>query len=292
MLTGHTHQQYICSVADPNGVPRPYVSGLSFGRLLTVLDMKLDTHTHDVVRSATTARNVVNTQDVTPDPTVAAIVNKAVTESAPIANRTVGTITADITRTAGPSGETPLGDVLADGQLAATSGSNGDAVIAMTNPGGIRTDLTYAGSAAGEGDGVVTYGEAFAVQPFSNIMQVITLTGAQLDAVLEQQWQPQTDGTTTIRTLQISASLHYTATLGAPQGSHVSNITVNGTPVTDGATYRVAVNNFLAAGGDGFTVFTQGTNLTGGPVDLDAFTAYLTAHPNLAPPALNRITVA
>jgi 5'-nucleotidase len=134
---------------------------------------------------------------------------------------------------------------------------------------------------------VVTFGEAFAVQPFSNIMQTITLTGDQLDAVLEQQWTA-----TSTAILQISSTLHYTQTLANPIGDRVSAITVGGVPVTPTGTYRVSVNNFLAAGGDGFTVFTQGTDLVGGPVDVDAFTAYLTAHPSLSPPPADRITAA
>ena len=133
---------------------------------------------------------------------------------------------------------------------------------------------------------MVTYGEAFAVQPFSNIMQTITLTGDQPDAVLEQQWQP-----TVTRILQISASLHYLQNLSQPIGDRVSNIAVNGVAVNPAGSYRVSVNNFLAAGGDGFTVFAQGTDLAGGPIDLDAFTAYLTAHPGLAPPPADRVTV-
>jgi 5'-nucleotidase len=288
---GHSHQQYNCTVTDPAGNPRPVIQGLSFGRLLSVIDLKIDPRTRDVIRSATStednpvAQNVIVTRTVTPDPTVQAIVDKAVTKSAPLANRQVGTITADITRSAPASGEQPLGDVIADGQLAATKTDG--AQIAITNPGGIRADLTYAGS-SGEGDGVVTYGEAFQVQPFANIMQTITLTGAQLDAVLEQQWQ---NGGSTVRILQISSSLTYSWSQSAPVGSKVSDIKVDKVPVDPAGTYRVAVNNFLAAGGDGFTVFAQGTNLTGGPIDLDAFTAYLTANPNLAPPAPTRITV-
>ncbi len=139
---------------------------------------------------------------------------------------------------------------------------------------------------------MVTYGEAFAVQPFSNIMQTVTLTGAQLDAVLEQQWQ-QTSPTdpVVVKILQISASMHYSQNLSQPIGDRVSNITVNNVAVSPTDTYRVSVNNFLAAGGDGFTVFAQGTDLAGGPIDLDAFTAYLTAHPNLAPPPADRVTV-
>jgi 5'-nucleotidase len=286
IFTGHSHQAYNCSLPDPAGHPRPVMQGASFGRLLSVVDLQIDKRTKDVVRSATVAHNEIVTRTVTPDPAVQALVTEAVTKAAPIGNRQVGTITASLLRTQAATGESPLGDVIADAQLAATLDAG--AQVAITNPGGIRTDLNFASSTAGEGDGVVTYGEAFAVQPFSNIMQTITLTGSQLDAVLEQQWHA--DGTTTF--LQISSTLHYTQTPGNALGDRVSAITVGGVPVTATGTYRVSVNNFLAAGGDGFTVFAQGTDLVGGPVDLDAFTAYLTAHPGLAPPPADRITVA
>ncbi|TDV40139.1 bifunctional metallophosphatase/5'-nucleotidase [Actinophytocola oryzae] len=289
IFTGHSHQQYNCVINDPAGNPRTVIQGASFGRLLSVVDVKVDKRTRDVVRSATKAHNEIVTRDVTPDPTAQALADEARTKAAPIANEQVGSITADLVRAAPPSGESPLGDVIADAQLESTASNN--AQIAITNPGGIRTDLTYAGSPAGEGDGVVTYGEAFAVQPFSNIMQTVTLTGASLKRVLEQQWQPQPDGSVQVKMLQISSSLHYTWSQSAPIGSKVSNLTVAGTPVTDTATYRVSVNNFLAAGGDGFAEFTKGTDLAGGPVDLDAFTAYLTAHPNVSPPPADRVTL-
>ena len=289
VFTGHSHQQYNCTVTDPAGKPRTLIQGSSFGRLLSVVDLKIDKRTRDVVRASTKAHNEIVTRTVTPDPKVAALVEEARTKAAPIANEQVGTITADLVRAAPASGESPLGDVIADAQLAATASN--DAQIAITNPGGIRTDLTYAGSAAGEGDGVVTYGEAFAVQPFGNIMQTMTLTGAQLKTVLEQQWQPRPDGTVQVRILQISSTLHYSWSQSAPVGSKISGITVAGEPVTDDATYRVSVNNFLAAGGDGFAEFANGTDIAGGPVDLDAFTAYLTANPGIGPPAADRITV-
>jgi 5'-nucleotidase len=286
ILSGHSHTQYNCQLPDPAGNPRTVIQSLSFGRLLSVIDLAIDKRSRDVVRSATTATNEIVTRTVTPDPAVAAIVDSAVTKSAPIANRQVGTITADIVRAAAPSGESPLGNAIADSQLAATASAG--AQIALMNPGGVRADLTYAGSPAGEGDGVVTYGEAFTVQPFGNILQTLTYTGAQLDAVLEQQWQAGG----LVRILQPSSTLHYTQTLANPVGDRVSNITIAGVPVDPAATYRVTVNNFLSGGGDGFTVLTQGTNVTGGPIDLDAFTAYLTANPGLAPPATDRITVA
>lgn len=284
IFTGHSHQQYNCVVADPAGNPRTVIQGASFGRLLSVVDLKIDRKTRDVVRGETKAHNEIVTRDVTPDAGVQKLIDEAKTKAAPIANEAVGTITGDLPVKGTASGESPLGDVIADAQLEATL-PNG-AQIAMTNPGGIRADLTYASSPNGEGDGVVTYGEAFTVQPFANIMQTITLTGANLKSVLEQQWQANG----VVRILQISKSLNYTYTSSAPAGSRISNLTLNGAPIDLAASYRVSVNNFLAAGGDGFTEFTKGTDVTGGPVDLDALIAYFAAHPNVAPPPADRIT--
>jgi 5'-nucleotidase len=287
IISGHTHTQYNCKLPDPKGKLRTVIQSLSFGRLLSVVDLKIDQKSGDVLRDASTATNEIVTRTVTPDPAVQAIVDEAVAKAAPIGNREVGTITTDIVRAAAPSGESPLGNLIADSQLAATTSA--DAQIALMNPGGVRTDLAFPSSPAGEGNGVVTYGEAFAVQPFGNILQTWTYTGAQLDAVLEQQWLPNGGPT---RILQPSATLHYTQTLGNPIGDRVSNITINGVAVDPAATYRVTVNNFLAAGGDSFSVLTQGTDVTGGPIDLDAFTAYLTANSPVAPPPTDRITVA
>ena len=280
IISGHTHTQYNCKLPDRAGKLRTVIQSLSFGRLLSVVDLKIDRKTGDVIRDASTARNEIVTRTVTPDPAVQAIVDEAVTKAAPIANQQVGKITADIVKAPVASGESPLGNLIADSQLAATEQSAG-AQIALMNPGGVRADLVFAP------DGVVTYQDAFTVQPFSNILQTLTYTGAQIDQVLEQQWLP---GLT--RILQPSSTLHYTQTLANPIGDRVSNITINGVPVDPAATYRVTVNNFLAAGGDSFTALTQGTDVTGGPIDLDAFTAYLTANSPVSPPATDRITVA
>ncbi|MDA3642959.1 bifunctional metallophosphatase/5'-nucleotidase [Saccharopolyspora indica] len=283
IFTGHSHQQYSCTIPDPEGNPRTVLQGASFGRLLSVADLTIDRSSKDVVRAETEAHNRIVTRDVPADPAAQQLIDEATGKAAPIANREIGTITGDLRREGAPSGESPLGDVLADAQLAATE-VNG-AQIAMTNPGGIRTDLVHASSPAGEGDGVVTYGEAYAVQPFGNVMQTLTLTGEQLKNVLEQQWQPEST-----RILQVSSTLRYSYSASAPVGSKVSAITVAGQPVDPAASYRVSVNNFLSAGGDGFTEFAKGTDLTGGPVDLDALVDYLAAHPDIAPPPADRIT--
>ncbi|GAA4332025.1 hypothetical protein GCM10023178_45140 [Actinomadura luteofluorescens] len=199
-----------------------------------------------------------------------------------IADKPIGKITADLTRAPSAAGETALGDVIADGQLAGTKDLG--AQVALMNPGGVRTDLVYKASGS-EGDGVVTYGEAFAVQPFSNVMGVTSLTGAQVDALLEQQWTTAGE-----KILQPSANLHFAIDRGRPVGDRVSAITIDGAPVDPSAVYKVAANNFLLGGGDGFSVFTEGKDQVLGAIDLDAFVTYFAAQGTISPPALNRIS--
>ncbi|WP_103561711.1 bifunctional metallophosphatase/5'-nucleotidase [Actinomadura rubteroloni] len=282
VLAGHTHQQYVCTVPDPNGQPRLYSSGSSFGRVITQVDFKVNRLTRDIVRTSLRGDNHVVTRDVPPDPATEAFVQKWKARVADKADAPVGKITADLTRAPSPYGETALGDVVADAQLAAMKAQG--AQIALMNPGGDRADLVYKAS-GGEGDGVVTYGEAFAVQPFSNVLGVTSLTGAQLDALLEQQWTSAGE-----KILQPSANLRFTIDRARPVGDRVSGITIDGTPVDPSATYKVAANNFLLGGGDGFTTFAQGTGQVLGPIDLDAFVAYLKSASPVAPPALNRIS--
>jgi 5'-nucleotidase len=278
VLSAHTHQPYICNVGG-----KIVTSASSFGRLVTRLDMTVSGTTHDV--TSMTADNVLVTRTVTPDPAVQAIITKYSALTAPIAAEVIGSISASITRTASAAGEQPLGDVIADSQLAATSSpTKGNSVVAFMNPGGIRADLTFSGA------GNVTFNDAYTVQPFANTLVVKTMTGTQIKALLEQQFDNPSTGAT--RFLQVSDGFEYSWSASTPAGSHVdaSTIKIGGVTVVPGDSYRVTMNNFLATGGDGFTVFNQGTDQLGGDVDIDAFKAYLQAHPNLAPPTLDRIT--
>ena len=208
----------------------------------------------------------------------------------PLRNRVIGSITADITRTQNSAGESALGNLIADGQLDATSPVGfGEAVVAFMNPGGIRADLTYPSSPAGEGDGNVTYGEAFTVQPFGNSLVTMSLTGEQIDTLLEQQFDNPVVGQS--RMLSVSKGFTYTWSLSAATGDKVSDIAINGVPVSPSTTYRVTVNIFLSDGGDNFLVLSEGTDRLGGAVDLDALEAYFVAAGGpVAPPALDRIT--
>ena len=279
VVSAHTHQAYNCRIAG-----KLVTSAASFGRVITDIDLVIDHESKDV--TSATAVNRIVTQDVTPDAAVQAIVDKYVNLSAPLANQIVGSITADITRTANAAGESALGDVIADAQLAATAPSDfGGSVIAFMNPGGIRQDLLFANSPGGEAAGQVTYGELFTVQPFGNSLVVKTCTGAQIDALLEQQWVVN-------RVLQISSGFTYTWDSAAPVGSRVdpASIRLNGVALGAGTSYRVTMNSFLATGGDGFTVFNQCTNPLGGEIDLDALVRYFQEMSPVAPGPQNRIT--
>jgi 5'-nucleotidase len=162
------------------------------------------------------------------------------------------------------------------------------------NPGGIRADLTYAGSPAGEGDGFVTYGEAFAVQPFNNLVVTQDMTGAQIKAVLEQQWAactpPGRSGGATV-ILQVSASFTYSYDDSLDCGSRISNMELNGAAIDPATTYHVTLNNFIADGGDSFPAFRAGTNRVYAPLfDVDALAAYLGAGAPVEPGPRDRIT--
>jgi len=284
IFTADTHSQFNCTVDDPAGNPRPMMQAASHGRIVSVVDLAIDRGTGEVDRERTQAFNQIVTHDISPDPMVSDLVRRASMQSDEVAQRAVGTVTADITREPSRGGESPLGDLIADAQLAAARGRG--AQIALTNPGGIRADLLY------DADGTVTYGNAYQVQPFLNPVEVRTLTGSQLKDLLEQQFQATADGSTAELVLAPSASLTYGIDRRAPIGSRIADIRVDGAPVTPDDSYRVAVNKFLADGGDGFTVLREGTEPASAGNDLDALTSYLRAHSPVAPPTPDRITVA
>lgn len=280
IVSAHTHQAYDCPDIDGKLV----TSAASFGRVITRIDLEIDKATHKVVQKL--AKNLAVTQDVAPDPAVTSILSQYETLAAPLANKVVGHVTADIPAVPGPTGEEPLGDVIADAQLAATAAAPANAQLALMNPGGIRADITYAPTGM-EQPGEVTYAECFTVQPFSNALVTVSLTGAELHDVLEQQFHM--DGTATI--LQVSNGFSFTYDTTKPVGMRVdpATITLNGAPIDMGATYRVTMNAFLSNGGDNFAGLTKGTDLVGGSLDLDALVAYLGKNDPLAPPMGGRV---
>ena len=281
IVSGHTHQPYVCNVPDPAGRQRLVTSAYSYGRLVTETTLMYDHRTNDIVRASVRGANMIVDRG-TPAADLSALVGRYKDLVAPIESRVIGSVTTDVTREQDAAGESQLGDLIADAQLADDSTVTGDQApqIAFMNPGGIRTDL-----AAGE----VTFGEAFAVQPFNNYLVSMTMTGAQIHALLNQQWSGPNAGTGR-KILQVSDGFSYawdpaTATLDA------SSVTLDGQPVPDdaSATYRVVANSFLADGGDGFAAFAEASDKYVGGLDIDGFADYLGAHSPYTPPALDRI---
>jgi 5'-nucleotidase len=300
-VTGHTHQPYVCTAANGSLIDgRPVTSASSFGRLVTNIGFKLDHKTKDI--KDVTADNTVVTRTQTPAADIQQLIDSYNVLAAPIANQLVGRISATINRTNAPSGENPLGNLIADAQLADTDDADrGGADIALMNPGGVRADLVF-DAPPGTG-GAVTYGEAFTVQPFNNIVTTNTFTGAQLLDVLKDQWcgpafeaqvvlLPSSTLTYTF-SRAIATAISDTPCAGA--ANPVSNVRINGVLLDPAATYQVTTNNFLADGGDGFQSLRAGTNRTSLPdFDVDSLVRYL--EPTLAgapigPAPTNRITV-
>ncbi|MFF7313716.1 5'-nucleotidase C-terminal domain-containing protein [Streptomyces sp. NPDC008137] len=291
LVTGHTHNAYVCSIDDPSGKPRMVTSAASFGRLYTDTTLTYDRKTGDIARTAVKSANRVVTRDVPKAPDMTELISKWNTLAAPIGNKPIGYISGDIGNT---GSESPLGDLIADAQLAYGKKLDPETDLALMNPGGIRAPLTYAAK-AGEGDGVVTYAEGFTVQPFANTVNLQNFTGAQLIQVLKEQVTGANAAAPKV--LQVSSGLTYTLDLTKSGADRVvtDSIKLNGAAIDPAATYRVATNSFLAGGGDGFPTLGQGTNDVVGLDDLAALEQYLTANSSagnpIAPPNADRITI-
>jgi 2',3'-cyclic-nucleotide 2'-phosphodiesterase (5'-nucleotidase family) len=256
---------------------------MSYGRIITETNFKINVRTGDVIRRSEQAVNHIVTRDVPQNRAVRAIVDKWVGLAAGPGNRVVGSIAEDIKRTSNRGVESSLPNLIADAQKASTG-----AQVAFMNPGGVRADLLVANSPAGEAAGQITYREAYNVQPFSNILQTFDMTGAQIDQLLEQQWIAGRPGGRDVLRLGISNGFTYSWSDSAPFGNKVdpASIKINGVVVSPTATYRVTANNFMADGGDSYTALVNGAPRTGGKVDLDALIDYMGANPGLtAPPA-------
>ncbi len=276
VLSAHTHRGYRCMIGD-----RPVIQAASFGRLVAVVDLVLDRTTGDVVAGQSRARNVPVPNGLTrdarlatrfpalqPDASVAAIVERYRALAAPIASRAVGRIAEPFDRNASAGGDSALGRLIADAQLAATSGTGAE--LAITNSGGMRADLRSQSR-----DGTVNYADLYAVQPFGNALVTMTLSGAQLRRLLEQQWSESRAERT--RFLQPSRGLAYVWDPARPIGHRViaDSLRLNGQRIDPERRYRVTLNDFLALGGDGFSVLREGTDPVGGPLDIDALSAYV-----------------
>ena len=303
VIAGHSHSEFICT--RPDG--RLLTQTGSHGRVVSKIDLTIDPVTRTVLKKSADNLPVIN--DVVlkddkgralalpqrqvvlaKDPAVDALVQRAVTLAAGLSNATVGMLDGPLERRASSAGETTLGNVVADAYVAATSGPGypgKPAQIAFTNPGGLRNELTQGLQ--------VTYGQLFSVLPFNNALVSMDLTGQQLLRLLEQQWeQPQaTQG----MILASSAGFEYSWDARQPAGAASGkgqrvvpgSMRLNGEAIDLNKSYRVTVNNFMADGGDHFTVLRSGLQRQHGDIDVDAVVAYFKAAGSVRVPPLGRI---
>ncbi len=290
VISGHTHRAYLC--ASGQGTTNPhvfYTSAGKYGQIVSDINVDLDVATDTIANISAHNDLVVNDRGpnplaatisaVAPNHAIAALVTRYHGATAPLVNRVIGRASADISLDGaevarGGSGEDPIGDVIADARTFAVPGS-----IGIINGGGVRSFLH---------GGDVTYGAAYNVQPFGDLLYTETLTGAQLLTLLDEQWI----GKKEVELLGISQGLTYTWDASKPDGASKvvpGSVKYNGAPIDPTADYRVTVDAFMSDGGDGYVVLRQGRNKTAGMVDLQALDAYITAKSPLAPPPSDRI---
>ena len=328
IFTGHTHKEYAWDAPVPGdpGKSRPLLQTGSYGANVGQIVLSVDPDSKAV--TSYTVGNVVRTtaDDATLVATyprvaeVKSIVDAALANAAEVGNQPVGSVTADITTAysggsyvdgtyIGPppvdpqhpdpnlgrddrSKESTLGNLVADSLVSSLApAERGGATIGVVNPGGLRSELFYAGAdpatQPANGDGVITYAEANSVLPFVNNLWTVTLSGAQFKTLLEQQWQRDAAGNIPTRPylqLGLSKNVSYTFDPALPEGSRITSITVDGQPIDPAGAYRVGTFSFLTTGGDNFRIFTDGTDARdSGLIDRDAWISYLQENPAQAP---------
>lgn len=315
VVSGHTHAAYNCSAntvdvrsvngvetrtARPTGLPNasgrlvPVTSASAFGRVISDIDVTIDPRVRRIVAVHPTNRLVDRTDPeiaaaVLADPSIKNLVAAYNGLVSPIANQVIGSISQTLTNTPDAAGNMAAGELIADSQLAATApAAFGGAVVAFMNPGGVRASFNFPTSPAGEGDGNVTYGEAFTVQPFGNSLVTLTLTSQDIKNLLEQQFAG-CRGQTAQRILIPSVGFKYRWDSTKTCDTRISDVRLvnsngglveqivdaTGAVVDPARPHRVTVNSFLSTGGDSFTVLNSGSARLGGAQDIDALTAYL-----------------
>lgn len=300
IVSAHTHLPYDHEVPiGPDAQVGPVISTGQYGERYGHLNLQVDPETKEIVLFDAEVLDLW--RKFAPDPAIADIVADAVQVAAVEGSVPLGEITDDFNRavvaagTENRGGESTLGNFVADVQLwAAQQWASEDEtrrvpVLAFMNPGGLRADLKYAFDEThpGDADGLVTYQEAAVVQPFANTLVVEDVTGEQIRQALEQQWQPAGASRPFLK-LGIAGGLEYTFDAAMPEGSRVSNITIDGEPLDLEATYPVVLNSFLAAGGDNFLALDGANKQDTGRVDLESMVDYLEANPVVSPDLAQR----
>jgi 5'-nucleotidase len=296
VISGHTHNAYICRVPIAGGGTRLLTSSGKYGTLVTDIRLSFDRPggklmgekgefvivQGEPIQTSRLSAPLVQSHKVFPaDPQVAALVARYREAAAGAANRPVGRLGGTVLK-GSDSGESQAAGLISDGQLfVARDPNRGDADFALMNNGGARTDLIPAA------DGNVTFGQIFAMQPFANNVVTKSYTGAEIKAVLEQQFASGRNSVANPNMLTPSANFRFGYDKSRPAGQRIVVMSLDGKPVDPAKSYRVAINNFLASGGDNFSLLANGRGAADGGLDLDATQAYLATNPPV--PQLGRI---
>jgi 5'-nucleotidase len=300
IYTGHTHKEYAWDAPIPGvaGKTRPIVQTGSYGERIGQIKLTVDSANGDVI--SYTAGNVARTTDadavlVSTYPRVAEvkkIVDAALANAAAVGNQPVGTQTADITRaftgtTENRAAESTLSNLVAEAYRDSAAKTPAGADIGINNPGGLRADLPFAKRTDADADGRILFGEALAVLTFNNGLSTVTLSGASLKKVLEEQWQTALPGAPApsrpYLQLGLSKNMSYTFDAQRPQNDRITSITINGKRVTPTDSIKVAAPAFLTTGGDNFRSFAEGRSIDNGLIDYVAFNDYLAVKSPVSP---------
>ncbi|TBV13293.1 bifunctional metallophosphatase/5'-nucleotidase [Stutzerimonas kirkiae] len=275
VITGHTHQGYLCRLGE-----RLVTQGSSYGRLVTHLKLTLDPRRRQLLDVQ--AHNLVvdpERYSAAASPEIAELQRTLLQRSQARLDQPVARLGArTFDRTLNDAGESTLGRLIANAQLAATRSLG--AQVAFMNMGGLRTDLLLE-----DGQDQANYGQLASIQPFNNTLTILSLSGAQLSELLEQQWQ---SGGLGFYPLQASSSLSYQWDDSRPHGHKIvpQSLMIEGLPVRAEGSYRVTVNSFLAEGGDNFSQLANaGERLDTGFNDLEALVGYLQERDRAGSPA-------
>ena len=276
VVTAHTHRYYICEVGD-----KLVTAAGSYGTLVTEIDVVLDRATGKMI--ARKARNIIVDPNGAKDAALTALIDRYAALAAPLENRVVGKLTREVNSVLTPSGESTLGNLIADAHLFGTAAPDkGGAVIAFNNPGSLRAPIIP------DADGGVKYGELFKAQPFQNDLIIMTFTGKQLKNLLEQQFTASDRQ----RPLGVSKGFSYTWDNAKPRGEKIvpGSMKLNGVPLDPDLQYRVTANSFLAGGSEGMGMFREGTDRQVGVLDLEALVILISAGSPVTPPPVGRLT--
>lgn len=281
IVSGHTHWAYVCKGGAGDTQPQQLLTSAGKnGYMVTEILLSFDPRDRRLIDQRATNQLTGNGENGV-DAGVKAHVDKYVAAAAPLANRVVGKLSATATRTVEDT-ESPAANLIADSMLAATRDADkGGAQIALVNATGVRVDLP---------GGDVRYRDAFAMMPFQNNLVVMSLNGAELKEVLEQQYAIDIrSGFTKPADLVPSEGFAFTYDLKRPKGDRIVAMNLGGKRIDPTKDYRVVVNNYLASGGDSLSVFTKGREVADpGIIDIDAMIAWIAA--GRTPPKVGRIS--